>query len=177
MSQSGTFSCGSLDHFQCDCWFQIPQWTSCCVLWFVREGPYWAVFRTTLWYRCIVWTPVNVSSLAAIPLMTFEPVWEKTMMFSLWFYGRAEMVHSLSTQVQGLSVCLEWALLPDRGIIQVCGPTSVWATWVYGPLLLVLLLVHQPVTEESEVITHKELKWNRVLKAMKSVHCSHCLCF
>lgn len=30
---------------------------------------------------------------------------------------------------------------------------------------------------KAKFITYKELKWNRVLKAIKSVHCSHCLCF
>lgn len=41
------------------------------------------------------------------------------------------------------------------------------------PVLLVLLLVHQPAAEKSKVITCKELNSNRVLKTMKwSVHFS-----
>lgn len=36
-----------------------------------------------------------------------------------------------------------------------------------GPLLLLLLLVHEPAVEESEVIVYKELKRNQDLKAMK----------
>lgn len=42
--------------------------------------------------------------------------------------------------------------------------------------LLLVLLVHQPAAEKSDVTTHKELKWNRVVKTIRA-HWSHCLYF
>lgn len=42
--------------------------------------------------------------------------------------------------------------------------------------LLLVLLVHQPAAEKSDVTTHKELKWNRVVKTLRA-HWSHCLYF
>lgn len=41
-------------------------------------------------------------------------------------------------------------------------------------LLLISLLLFPGGWVESKVITHKELKWNRVLKTMQSVHSSPC---
>lgn len=39
---------------------------------------------------------------------------------------------------------------------------------------MLLLLVSQPAAKESEAITYKELKWDRVLNIVKSVHYGNC---
>lgn len=69
-------------------------------------------------------------------------MWAEAQAWS-WFHGRAEV---------GLHVCLQWALLSDGGIVP-----SVWYSRSVGHYW-----------KESKVMTYKLLKWNWVLKTMKS---------
>lgn len=68
--------------------------------------------------------------------------------------------------------------------LSACRECLLWIGALYnmlqpvcGRLLLVLLLVRQPAAEKSKVMTYKMMKWNRVLKTMRSIHCSHYLYF
>lgn len=87
-------------------------------------------------------------------------------MGKLWFSGSAVAVSGQSVvsfkppvYLQRVSVVRWWQCYKYTAQT-VCG---------------LLLLVHQPAVEESEVIIYKALKWNWGLKPMKNVHCSCCL--
>lgn len=87
-------------------------------------------------------------------------------MGKLWFSGSAVAVSGQSVvsfkppvYLQRVSV-VRWGQCYKYTAQTVCG---------------LLLLVHQPAVEESEVIIYKALKWNWGLKPMKNVHCSCCL--
>lgn len=77
------------------------------------------------------------------------------------------LASSQSTGVCGWPVYLQKKLLS----IDAC------ATQVCELHLLVLPLVHRSAVKKRKVITCNELRWRRVLKTMKSIHCSHHLLF
>lgn len=81
-----------------------------------------------------------------------------------WTCGSAVAVHGQPIPAE--SVCSRW---------RQCTKYAMQPVW--GLFLLELLSVHHAAMESSNVVTYKELKWDRVLKITRSVHCSHCVCF
>lgn len=74
--------------------------------------------------------------------------------------------------------------LHSRACLSACSELVRWRQCtkyvlqpVCGPLLPMLLLVHEPAEKESEIMTCKKLKWNRMLKTKKSINENYCLCF
>lgn len=68
----------------------------------------------------------------------------------------------------GLPNCLQRVCCQTEAVFKACEPICETV------LLMLLLLVSQPAAKESEAITYKELKWDRVLNIVKCVHYGNC---